>query len=85
MVFVSAGVGITPMIAMAGHIVEEGRRTGNFCPVWFIHGTQNGRVHAFGKNVRELAREHPTMRAYIRYSRPEADDRLGIKIGRAHV
>ena len=43
-VFVSGGVGITPMIAMAGHIVEEGRRTGKFRPVWFIHGTNNGRV-----------------------------------------
>jgi uncharacterized protein len=32
-VFISGGVGITPMIAMAGHIVEEGRRTGNFRPV----------------------------------------------------
>ena len=41
-VFVSGGVGITPMIAMATHIVEEGRRTGGFRPVWFIHGTHNG-------------------------------------------
>ena len=46
-VFVSGGVGITPMIAMATHIVEEGRRTGGFRPCWFIHGANNGRVHAF--------------------------------------
>ncbi len=50
-VFVSGGVGITPMIAMATHIVEEGRRSGKFRPVWFIHGTNSGRVHAFGNHI----------------------------------
>ena len=34
-VLVSGGVGITPMIAMADHIVDEGQRTGKFRPVWF--------------------------------------------------
>jgi ferredoxin-NADP reductase len=76
-VFVSGGVGITPMIAMATHIVEEGRRTGKFRPVWFIHGTSNGRVHAFG-NVKELAGQHPAMKVHIRYSQPGSTDRLGI-------
>ena len=76
-VFVSGGVGITPMIAMANHIVEEGRRTGKFRPVWFIHGANNGRVHAFGEHIRELAREHPAMKVHIRYSQPGSDDRLG--------
>jgi ferredoxin-NADP reductase/phenylpropionate dioxygenase-like ring-hydroxylating dioxygenase large terminal subunit len=77
-VFVSGGVGITPMIAMAGQIVEEGRRTGKFRPVWFVHGTNNGRVHAFGDHVRELAAAHPAMRVHIRYSEPGKDDRLGV-------
>jgi ferredoxin-NADP reductase/phenylpropionate dioxygenase-like ring-hydroxylating dioxygenase large terminal subunit len=77
-VFVSAGVGITPMIAMANQIVEDGRKTGNFRPVWFVHGAHNGRVHAFGAHVRELAAAHPAMRVHIRYSRPGADDRLGL-------
>src|SRR5262249_14779430 len=77
-VFVSGGVGITPMIAMAGQIVEDGRRTGKFRPVWFVHGTNNGRVHAFGKHVRELAASHPAMRVHIRYSEPGGDDRLGV-------
>jgi Na+-transporting NADH:ubiquinone oxidoreductase subunit NqrF len=85
-VFVSGGVGVTPMIAMAGHIVEEGRRTGKFRPVWFIHGTHNGRAHAFGKHVRELAREHPAIAVHIRYSQPGDEDRLGITDdGEGHV
>ena len=69
-VFVSGGVGITPMIAMVNHIVGEGRRTGKFRPVWFIHGARNGRVHAFANHVRELARQHPGMKVDIRYRQP---------------
>jgi carnitine monooxygenase subunit len=85
-VFVSGGVGITPMIAMAGQIVEEGRRTGKFRPVWFVHGTHSGRVHAFGRHVRELAAAHPAMRVHIRYSQPGADDRLGsTHDGEGHI
>ncbi len=77
-VFVSAGVGITPMIAMANQIVEDGRKTGKFRPVWFVHGANNGRVHAFGTHLRELAAAHPAMRVHIRYSQPGGDDRLGL-------
>ena len=77
-VFVSAGVGLTPMIAMANQIVEDGRNTGKFRPVWFVHGANNGRVHAFGTHVRELAAAHPAMRVHIRYSQPGGDDRLGL-------
>jgi ferredoxin-NADP reductase len=84
---VSGGVGITPMIAMVNQIVEEGRRrTGIFRPVWFIHGTYNGRVHAFGNHIRELAREFPAMKAHIRYSQPGDADRLGTTHdGQGHV
>jgi ferredoxin-NADP reductase/phenylpropionate dioxygenase-like ring-hydroxylating dioxygenase large terminal subunit len=85
-VFVSGGVGITPMIAMAGQIVADGRRTGKFRPVWFVHGTHNARVHAFAGHVRELASAHPKMRVHVRYSQPGADDRLGTSHdGDGHV
>ena len=66
------------MIAMANQIVEDGRNTGKFRPVWFVHGANNGRVHAFGTHVRELAAAHPAMRVHIRYSQPGGDDRLGL-------
>jgi ferredoxin-NADP reductase/phenylpropionate dioxygenase-like ring-hydroxylating dioxygenase large terminal subunit len=85
-VFLSAGVGITPMIAMASHIVEEGRRTGKFRPAWFIHGARNSRVHAFGAHVRELAGKHPAMKVHIRYTQPGSTDRLGATYdGDGHV
>jgi ferredoxin-NADP reductase/phenylpropionate dioxygenase-like ring-hydroxylating dioxygenase large terminal subunit len=85
-VFLSGGVGLTPMIAMAEHIVEEGRRTGRFRPLTFIHGTNNGRVHAFARHVRALAARHPAMKVHVRYSRPDAADRLGVTHdGEGHV
>jgi ferredoxin-NADP reductase/phenylpropionate dioxygenase-like ring-hydroxylating dioxygenase large terminal subunit len=85
-VFVCGGVGITPMIAMVNQIVKEGCRTGIFRPVWFIHGTHNGRVHAFGNHIRELARKHPAMKVHIRYSQPGAADRLGTTHdGEGHI
>jgi ferredoxin-NADP reductase/phenylpropionate dioxygenase-like ring-hydroxylating dioxygenase large terminal subunit len=76
-VLVSGGVGITPMIAMLEHVMEEGRRTGKFRPVYFVHGTQNGAAHAFSRHVRGIAAEHPAMRVHFAYSRPSADDTLG--------
>jgi ferredoxin-NADP reductase len=77
-VLVSGGVGITPMIAIAEHIVEQGSRTGAYRPVHFIHGTRNGGVQAFGKHIRKLAAQHPAMSVHVRYSDPAADDRIGV-------
>ncbi|HEU0155914.1 MAG TPA: 2Fe-2S iron-sulfur cluster-binding protein, partial [Stellaceae bacterium] len=85
-VFVSGGVGITPMIAMANHIVEEGRRTGKYRPVWFVHGANNSRVHAFGAHIREVAAHHPAMKVHVRYSRPGDGDRIGeTHDGEGHI
>jgi ferredoxin-NADP reductase/phenylpropionate dioxygenase-like ring-hydroxylating dioxygenase large terminal subunit len=77
-VFLSGGVGVTPMIAMANHLLEKGRQTGRYRPVYFVHGTNNGRVHAFGAHVRELATRHPAMKVHVRYSQPCSEDRLGV-------
>ncbi len=70
-VLISGGVGVTPMIAMANHLVKQGRRT------IFVHGAQNGSAHAFGDHVRNLAAGHPSFTAHVRYSRPAPTDRLG--------
>jgi ferredoxin-NADP reductase/phenylpropionate dioxygenase-like ring-hydroxylating dioxygenase large terminal subunit len=70
-VFISGGVGITPMIAMVEYLVEEGRRTGTFRPAYFIHGANNYKVHAFSKHIRELAATHPGLKVHICYSQPD--------------
>ena len=74
-VLLSGGVGITPMIAMLDHLLLEGARTGTTRPVYFIHGTQDGREHAFGPHVRQLARKIDSLSVHIRYAAPEAGDR----------
>ncbi len=76
-VLVSGGVGVTPMIAMAEHIVAEGKRTGTFRPVYFIHGARNGRAHAFADHVRALATTHPSFKVHVCYSQPDDGDVVG--------
>ena len=75
-VLLSGGVGITPMLAMAEHIISEGKRTGRFRPIYFIHGAQNGRVHAFARHVLALANEHPAFKVHFSYSQPAEGDVL---------
>ena len=77
-VLVSGGVGITPMMAIAEHIVGEGRRTGTYRKIHFIHGAQNSRVRAFGKRIRELAAEHPTLSVHVCFSAPSPEDQIGV-------
>lgn len=74
LVLLSAGVGLTPMIAMLDSLADQGmpRRT------IFVHGARNGAVHAFGEHVRGLAAAHPNLDVHIRYSRPGPGDREGV-------
>lgn len=69
-VLLSAGVGITPMIAMLNALCEiESSR-----PVWFLHGARNRSEHAFGSHVRAFAATYANLRVYICYSQPMPDD-----------
>jgi ferredoxin-NADP reductase/phenylpropionate dioxygenase-like ring-hydroxylating dioxygenase large terminal subunit len=74
-VLVSGGVGITPMVAFTEQLIEEGRTTGVWRSIHFIHGTQNGRVHAFRKHISQLAAEHPDMSVHFCYSQAASSDR----------
>lgn len=70
LVLVSAGVGITPVMAML-EAADPSRR------VVFLHGTRDGSTHAFGARVRQIAGERPHVAARIHYSRPRAADAVG--------
>ncbi len=76
-VLLSAGVGITPMIAITNFIINEGLRTRHFRRTTFIHGARHGQAHAFGDHVRKLAAKHDALSAHICYSHPGEHDRLG--------
>jgi hypothetical protein len=76
-VLISAGVGITPMIAMANFIINEGLRTRDFRRCFFIHGARNGQVLAFGDHLRTLAAAHESLTTHIRFSQASDKDRIG--------
>lgn len=66
---ISAGVGITPALAMLDAARHSGR------PIHFIHCARNAEVHAFRDWVDAHAAEHPQIRHYVCYSEPRAGDR----------
>lgn len=72
-VFISGGVGLTPMISMLNAIVASGRKR----PVWFFHGTRNGIYHVMCGHVRKMAEENENVTVYICYSRPRHEDLEG--------
>jgi nitric oxide dioxygenase len=66
---ISAGVGITPALAMLDAARHSGR------PIHFIHCARNAEVHAFRDWVDGHAAEHPQIRHYVCYSEPREGDR----------
>jgi nitric oxide dioxygenase len=78
-VFLSGGVGLTPLISMLGALADRGFDV----PLHFVHCTANGSTHAFGTYVRELASRQPALKATTFYSRPRPLDVAGRDFDRA--
>jgi uncharacterized protein len=77
-VMLSAGIGITPMMAMARHIVYEGLRTRFMRTVYFIHGARTLAERAFDQELEELAKvSGGALRVIHALSRPEPAARQG--------
>lgn len=72
-VFLSAGVGATPVLAMLHALASAGatRR------VWWLFGARNREEHPFVAEVRELVKALPGATSYVKYSKPGRDDRIG--------
>lgn len=77
---ISAGVGVTPILAMLEEALRSSER-----PVHFIHYARNGQVHAFGDYVDQLAARYPRLRHYVCYEDPHGATRRPDAVGRAHV
>ena len=83
-VFVSAGIGATPVLAMLHALAAEPTRR----EIWWIHGARNSSEHPFAAEVRELLKTLPGSRSHIRYSAPKPTDRPTVdsdKVGRVGV
>ncbi len=72
-VLISAGVGVTPLLAMLGHLINEGSTR----QIRFIHACRHGGVHAFKAYIADLARHSPNLRVAIYYETPREEDVAG--------
>jgi ferredoxin-NADP reductase/MOSC domain-containing protein YiiM len=73
-VLLSAGVGVTPVLAMLGALAQAGSERA----VWWVHGARRGAEHSFAAEARELLSRLAAARSHVRYSRPGPDDRQGV-------
>ena len=76
-VLISAGVGITPMLAMLNSLLVNDGRTRHHAPIWFIHGARNSQFHPFADHLRSKAALHTNLRLHVRYSQAGPNDEIG--------
>jgi len=70
---VSAGIGVTPVLAML-HALAGNRSARQ---VFWIHAARDGRHHPFAGEVRNLVRALANGRNYVGYSKPGLNERMG--------
>lgn len=61
LVFISGGIGITPLMAMLQTVVADGEPKR---PVTFIHAARSGETHAFRATTDAIARAHPQVTTF---------------------
>jgi ferredoxin-NADP reductase/MOSC domain-containing protein YiiM len=71
-VLLSAGIGVTPVLAMLHALAAEATTR----DVWWLHGTRNGREHAFAAEARGLLARLARHHSHLCYSAPDPGDRL---------
>ncbi len=74
-VFLSAGIGATPVLSML-HAVAE-RAENPVREIWWCYGARKGKEHPFAGEVRNILGSVRGGHSLIVYSRPENPDRLG--------
>ncbi len=64
-VFISAGIGITPMIAMLHHAIAAREPHTPPKPLYFFHGARSDGDRPFGAHLKELASHHPAISMHL--------------------
>jgi len=72
-VLISAGIGVTPVLAMLGALAQKRSRRS----VTWVHVARFGAAHAFAAEARQLIAVLPRAISYVLYTRPRQEDRLG--------
>jgi ferredoxin-NADP reductase/MOSC domain-containing protein YiiM len=78
-VLLSAGIGVTPVLAMLHALASAGSTR----QVLWLHGARDGEHHPFAAEVHRLLLALPQSRGLVCYSRPGAQDRIGEAFDRA--
>ena len=65
---------MTPVLAIL-HALHDSHSTRD---IWWLHGARNSAEHAFAQEARTLLATLPTAHSRVWYSRPGADDHLGV-------
>jgi ferredoxin-NADP reductase len=73
-VFLSAGIGATPVIAMLHALAAEASPR----QVWWLYGARTGREHPFAQEARTLLKTFAHGHSHICYSSPGPEDRPGV-------
>ncbi|MEP2718425.1 pyridoxamine 5'-phosphate oxidase family protein [Pseudophaeobacter sp.] len=78
-VLLAGGVGITPMIAMAIHVLREGLRTRHLRPLTVLHATQNSAQRAFANEFRALQQSSEGQIRYLSIvGTPAEEEKPGV-------
>ena len=73
-VLLSAGIGVTPVLAMLHALAAEASTR----EIWWLYGTRNGREHPFAEETRGLLKRLAHRHSHICYSSPDSEDRPGV-------
>ena len=76
-VMISAGIGITPVVAMLNSQLVNDGRTRLHKPIRFIHGATDGAHLSFAAHLARKAELHSNLSLHLVFSRPSADDEIG--------
>lgn len=72
-VLISAGVGLTPMLAILNHLAALGMPH----PVIFLHACRNGQVHAMKDHIKALDGQFEQLHTHINYEHVSPQDQPG--------
>lgn len=70
-VFISGGIGQTPLLAMVEDLIFN---KNTYQPIVWVHGCRNERVHAFKNRLRELSAANSAFQNHLFYEQQEAEN-----------
>jgi ferredoxin-NADP reductase/MOSC domain-containing protein YiiM len=73
-VLLSAGIGVTPVLAMLHALAAEASTR----EIWWLYGTRSSREHPFAEETRGLLAALPHRHSHICYSSPDPKDRPNV-------